>query len=1190
MSRNEHQRLRLAVKTGALSPAVNQMAQPVSPEDEKRLFEDKMSQMAYQVFSAQHPDLSDSIITFKVIDADVNEGRGLGSFILDHAGQTLYVPVVLSENQLKPLDMVYLKEVDRFVPFTPEWIEAAASVELDVMGEGGDLPKTLATDVDIRNIIVPPTTGRYSYASAGAMPELSEEQILSDPYFNPQGWDGSLPQLQEQYRAYAQGDPTYWYPGAMNLHQQLFPQKQAYFISPRAKLAAESTEPLGRKVHKLAQIMPPPPQMAQAAGAPAPAQGSENTNKGYDPELWSAFTEQFMRISGQSPGQALDAGSIELDALTKMYRSHQRTWEMAQQARQMSGANPGMVSVASAQEKTANRRAELEALQQIAHSLNANVTPFRSGADHLADLWSSAGRGAAIGGITAGGTALARDEDFTEVPSTALRGALAGALLGPAGKTIGRTVGMGNLKYLDPDVAATVGGSLGAFGGGLMGVESRPETVSQLLEPSPAVVQHYYRRHPEMVRYASDQTYVAGIKDLVKHAASDLHRHDRCLPTFLTDAPNAVKQAFAAVLQNHPKLLKFAADTYGEQALITALTPKKEAGIVQGKGLYVADKDTPADELFQSFGAAAPEAFKGIALRGYYFKDTRPSLNLAVQVQEFHDFTDAKEPGAYFLYRSTKRPSAALVLYHPLNLMGDDRHVFPGDETKKVPVYTRIKRDTTDMEPNALEAFPTRSDVARSHQERRMAILGNGDFTIGTRLMGEQCAEIILQGTPLFSKVLTDKKASPRAGLGCFVYKTGTRYGGTLPVKLSQLSTREDGVLTGVMEDPASMMKKKFIMDPRSPNTRARRPANQDFVILPASWKWMPLKKRINSSEFLHSPKILSEMTHNALNSMGVHKAVAVAAGQRMYDVSGGRTITKNAAIAKLATDHAIHASAAEAMLKIADLKGKCEAIIIRPSKAIKVANTLKVAQGMADPAAAMPPAMQQPQPSPAMAPPEQDAVSVAFGEVSQDLMQQMGELQAMLGVLEMVQQRAAQLTGGMPAAPAATDMQGMPAPMPGQPMTPEMAASPQMGAQPMPGQPMPPGMGMPVPQGPAVMRTEGPSAVEIQSQINPQFLENAALFADQGAFDTGAISSLTQNPSLRNLGSQYAANFEDSLDDLGRTLLTMYMQEGELKEQLGDDAYVKLETQLRDTFSNLGDLVLALTHNTAMLHDAAVA
>jgi hypothetical protein len=49
-------------------------------------------------------------------------------------------------------------------------------------------------------------------------------------------------------------------------------------------------------------------------------------------------------------------------------------------------------------------------------------------------------------------------------------------------------------------------------------------------------------------------------------------------------------------------------------------------------------------------------------------------------------------------------------------------------------------------------------------------------------------------------------------------------------------------------------------------------------------------------------------------------------------------------------------------------------------------------------------------------------------------------------------------------------------------------------------------------------------------------------------------------------------------------------MQEPQLKEQLGDQTFIDLETQLRDTFHGLGKLVLSMTHNATMLDPNAVA
>ena len=223
---------------------------------------------------------------------------------------------------------------------------------------------------------------------------------------------------------------------------------------------------------------------------------------------------------------------------------------------------------------------------------------------------------------------------------------------------------------------------------------------------------------------------------------------------------------------------------------------------------------------------------------------------------------------------------------------------------------------------------------------------------------------------------------------------------------------------------------------------------------------------------------------------------------------------------------------------------------------------------------------------APPMPPPEMpSATDQAFQETMEGLQGQMDNLQSMLQVLQMVQTRAMEIEQSPEAG--------------GAPMPPEAGGAPPMppgagGGGEMPMQGMPPGMapeqgmapGAEQQQAPPlpVMKTEMPSEQEIASQVNPTFLEQAGQFSDMGAFDAGAVSSLSQNSSLKNIASQYSANLEDSVDDLGRTLLTLYMQEGELKEQIGDEAFVELEEQLRNTFKGLGELVLNLSHHTSVI------
>ena len=412
------------------------------------------------------------------------------------------------------------------------------------------------------------------------------------------------------------------------------------------------------------------------------------------------------------------------------------------------------------------------------------------------------------------------------------------------------------------------------------------------------------------------------------------------------------------------------------------------------------------------------------------------------------------------------------------------------------------------------------------------------------------------------------------------------------------------------------------------------RPQDTDIVFVPARYKWLPLKDQVEERQFLASGTDISNILLQSLGSMGVGEVVARRAGQSMYSIDGEKSTDKVAALRKLAEKHYIHATAAEAMLKIAEAKTISRAYVVSPQQYHFLRTKIADQMPPAPPGMGMPPAPPAPPMDPnagmgamgappamggapadpnagGAVPPPGNSIAQAFQETNDQLQQQINQLQAQLDVLVTVQERANQIDTGaagpseqLPQDPAAAppDPQamgggagGMP---PAPPMDPSMGQPPQdpsMGQPPMDpsmapygAQGMDPTAGQP-PPGP-VMRTEEPSSNEIAAQINPSFLEQAGQFQGMGAFDAGAVSSLAQTPSLKNISSQYAANLEDSVDDLGRTLLTLYMQEGELKEQLGEEAFVKLEDELRNTFKNLGELTLTLSHNTSQLNNRAPA
>lgn len=150
----------------SLSPRVQQFSAPAPSNDQaKTLFEQGLSQMAYNVLLSKLPNVAPDVVTFKILDTDPEAGNGVGSFVVARQGHTFYIPVVMAENQVKPLDLLFYKEMNVFLPLTKEWLEQLGKQQVGELGQGVKPPNTLSTDVDIRNTVVPPTTGRYSYAA-----------------------------------------------------------------------------------------------------------------------------------------------------------------------------------------------------------------------------------------------------------------------------------------------------------------------------------------------------------------------------------------------------------------------------------------------------------------------------------------------------------------------------------------------------------------------------------------------------------------------------------------------------------------------------------------------------------------------------------------------------------------------------------------------------------------------------------------------------------------------------------------------------------------------------------------------------------------------------------------------------------------------------------------------------------------
>jgi len=148
------------------SPRAQGYQNPQSEDDEDAIFKKGFGDLAFKALTKGFPELGADVVTFRVLDAKAQEGRGLGAFILKRGTELLYVPVVVSDNAVKPLDMFYSKTKDRFYPLTPDYLRYVEKGTLTSIGEPVKRPPTLRSDAMLRINMPSTMIGRAVYASA----------------------------------------------------------------------------------------------------------------------------------------------------------------------------------------------------------------------------------------------------------------------------------------------------------------------------------------------------------------------------------------------------------------------------------------------------------------------------------------------------------------------------------------------------------------------------------------------------------------------------------------------------------------------------------------------------------------------------------------------------------------------------------------------------------------------------------------------------------------------------------------------------------------------------------------------------------------------------------------------------------------------------------------------------------------
>lgn len=120
------------------------------------------------------PELSPYILNFSELSEEpgIEDDTKVGVFILRAGLGIVYVPVVGKGDTLFPIDSLFFEEENMFKPLTKDVISSILSSVSPTAGKVKKIPGTVDANPSLQNLINPPRTGKFVYASVSRLPEF----------------------------------------------------------------------------------------------------------------------------------------------------------------------------------------------------------------------------------------------------------------------------------------------------------------------------------------------------------------------------------------------------------------------------------------------------------------------------------------------------------------------------------------------------------------------------------------------------------------------------------------------------------------------------------------------------------------------------------------------------------------------------------------------------------------------------------------------------------------------------------------------------------------------------------------------------------------------------------------------------------------------------------------------------------
>lgn len=135
----------------------------------------EFSDLALAKFLQTSPELGPLIVNFSELTdemQDSNTGTRVGIFILKAGAGIITVPVIAKGDTIFPIDSVFMEDEKKFKPLSNSTTSYILNSTSKSPGKVTKIPDTVETNPNLQNLINPPRTGKFSYASTSRLTEF----------------------------------------------------------------------------------------------------------------------------------------------------------------------------------------------------------------------------------------------------------------------------------------------------------------------------------------------------------------------------------------------------------------------------------------------------------------------------------------------------------------------------------------------------------------------------------------------------------------------------------------------------------------------------------------------------------------------------------------------------------------------------------------------------------------------------------------------------------------------------------------------------------------------------------------------------------------------------------------------------------------------------------------------------------